>query len=61
MKKQKYNNLDLAVNRFTAERYWRKKALVSLLLLNAAASSDMAHGEGNGILLSKAAGDGNEL
>lgn len=38
-----------------------KEALVNLLLLNTAASSDMAHGEGNVIFLSKAAGDGNEL
>lgn len=36
------------------------KALVNLLLLNASGRSDTADGEDNNILLSKAAGGGNE-
>lgn len=61
MKKQNYNNLKVSVNCFTAEYYRRKKALVNLLLLNAAARSNMVDGEGHMVLLSKAAGGGNEL
>lgn len=61
MKKQNYNNLKVSVNCFTAEYYRRKKALVNLLLLNAAARSNMVDGEGRMILLSKADGGGHEL
>lgn len=61
MKKQNYNNLKVSVNCFTAEHYRGRKALVDLLLLNAAARSDTVDGESNMILLSKAAGGGNEL
>lgn len=61
MKKQNYNNLKVSVNCFAAEYYRRKKALVNLLLLNAAARSSTVDGEGHMILLSKADGGGNEL
>lgn len=60
MKMQNDNNLKVSVSCSTAERDRRKKSLVNLLLFNAAARSYTVDGEGNMILLPKAAGDSKE-
>lgn len=60
MKMQNGNDSKVSINCSTAEHDTRKKSLVNLLLLNAAARSCTVDGEGNIILLPKAAGRGKE-
>lgn len=60
MEMQNGNDLKVSIYCSAAEQDRRKKSLVNLLSLNAAARSCTLDGEGNVILLPKAAGGGKE-